>query len=109
MSESSQKVSLQCVKVPVSQTETVKRELLSQGLFLKGYKLLKEGQYVYLPISSSTSSLPNWEVFEKSFESLEKKVDTHSSLASILPASLHKFIPTSFVRVGDCILIKLDP
>ena len=109
MTINSQKVLLQCIKVPATQTETVKRELLSQGLFQKGYKLLKEGQYVYLPISSSTSSLPKWDVFEKSFEPLEKKIDTHSSLASILPIQLHKFIPTSFDRVGECILIKLDP
>lgn len=102
-------VLLWCVKVPVQQTQTMKQQLLSLGLFLKDYKLIKEQSFVFLPITLPTQPPADWILQERLFEPYERPQSYHDSLKLILPSELHQFIPSSFDRLGDCILVKLDP
>lgn len=108
MSNLPKKIVLSCIKIPINQTEQIKNELISKGMFLKGYRLIKEQGFIYLPIIKNDSYSLQWETTKKTFEILEKNFDMHSSLAQIIPVDLHPYIPTSFDRVGNCILVKLD-
>ena len=98
-----------CLKVPNKQTESVKQQLLKTGVFLKNYKLLKDRDYIYLPIDYSPDTSYDWPVKQRLFTQLKSKLDYHTVLQNILPSILHEFIPTSFDRIGPAILIKLDP
>ena len=109
MSDNKKTDELFCIKVPTRQTEAVKKELIRMGLFLKNYRLLKEDQYIYLPIVSYLNLPTSWVVEKRTFKKIEKIFDYHTILEDILPKILHQYIPTSFDRLGECVLIKLNP
>ena len=108
MSNNSVQELLFCLKVPIKQTESVKQHLLKTGILLKNYKLLKEEKYIYLPIKYASDTSYEWPVEKRLFTQFKSKIDYHTVLRKILPATLHEFIPTSFDRIGSAILIKLD-
>ena len=109
MSHSPESTSLLCIKAPVQQTEFIKKHLISLGIFLKNFKLIKEKNFIYLPISDG-SNLPAEFVLEKRvFEVLPKKISYQETLREVLPKQLHECIPSSFDRIGDVLLVKLDP
>ena len=97
-----------CLQVPKKQAETVKQELIKSGTFLKNFRLLKDQNFIYLPIDYSFDISYPWPVEQKVFTKLPNKLDYHKSLQNILPSDLHQFIPSSFDRVGTIILIKLQ-
>ena len=109
MVKSLDQVLVYCLKVPIRQAETVKQSLIKSGIFLKNFKLLKEEGFIFFPIGYTHDQQFDFPVEQKLFTPLKQKFDFHSSLRNILPLELHKFIPTSFDRIGSLILIKLHP
>lgn len=109
MSNNSEKKLLYCLKVPVKQVERVKQELLKKKIFIKDVQLIKELDFIFLPIEYSPDVQFEWHVEQRFFTQLQRFTDYQSSLQEKLPPDLHKFIPTSFDRLGDVILLKLDP
>ena len=109
MPSSPDQILLHCLKVPVKQAQSVKQELLRKNIFIKDVCLLKEPGFIFLPIVYSSEIQFEWPVEKRLFTKLQRPTDYHSSLQKILPSDLHKFIPTSFDRVGDLILLKLEP
>ena len=109
MSNSQESVLVYCLQVPIKEAETVKHDLINSGTFLKNFRLLKERNFIYLPINYSEDASYPWPVEQKLLTPLQNKLDYHKALRAILPSVLHEFIPSSFDRVGSIILIKLQP
>lgn len=100
---------LWCLKVPVKQTQSMKQQLISLGLFIKEFALIKEDQFVFLPIKLPANPSADWILEQRLFTKNPSKKPYQSILKEILPPQLHQLIPTSFDRVGNAILLKLEP
>ncbi len=109
MSHSQEPLEVYCLQVPIKQAESVKQELIKSGIFLKNYKIQKDHDFIYLPIKYSGNVSYSWPIEKKMLIPLQNKLDYHKILRTILPPTVHEFIPSSFDRVGSIILIKLRP
>jgi len=93
------------LKVPRSQGEKVRRELILQGLFVGEYPVLGEGEYILFPVSGPFSS---FEIVERDEEKRPMKHESlKEALSGILSEDEMDALIGSFDIVGDIAIIEI--
>ena len=96
-----------CYKVKTSDAEKIRRLLLKKNLLKEYLYILKNKFYVYFPIKKVTNDLNSYELTDKKFEIKVNRINSYKDMTNV-PEKIKKLLPTSFDRVGDIILIKLN-
>ena len=93
-----------CVAVPKDKAEEMRRALLAMGFLRRGVSIDREGDTVYLPVTTSVAvGYPNRErEFRESFTPIRSYKDV-----ARVPENLKPALPTSFDVVGDIAIVKI--
>jgi tRNA (guanine37-N1)-methyltransferase len=94
------------VRVPLQEAEPVRRYLRERHLLREDVNIVKDGTYLYLPVTVVPSEVDSSTVVTRLFEMKASKPSCYKDLVKI-PQSLRDALPTSYDVVGDIILLKL--
>lgn len=103
------------VKVPLSQGERARRELLSRGLLDRGVHVERSGGYLLLPLApglepEEAAKLTEAEVVRWRFrERPSRPKDLVEALQGRLPPFKLAFLPSSYDLIGDVAIVELPP
>ena len=86
---------MRCIKIKLTEAETVKSALSGQGFLAKGYKPLKTKVHLYLPI---LKKVPGMDTLSMTFQRREKKEGFKEALTKRLNNLELKKIKTSQIR-----------
>ncbi|MBR4504941.1 MAG: class I SAM-dependent methyltransferase family protein [Candidatus Methanomethylophilaceae archaeon] len=93
-----------CILVPKRQGESVRSELLSEGILDLVHRIRSDGDYLLIPIT--VPSYGGFDVVEADMPSQERRATDYREVAAV-PDSLREELPSSFDVIGDIALIKL--
>lgn len=95
------------LRVPLKEAEQVKKELMIQGLFLPGYSILKEEDYLYFPVKEKFDT--SFIFKEKDIQALPKQPQTlKEALAGKLPDEALERLKTAYDQVGSIAILEVD-
>ncbi len=93
------------VRVPKREAERVRRRLLEEGVLLKDYQPLREGDYVVFPVSECPDDL---ECVDREFLSRRKKPRSlEDALREFLPEDAVQRVTKSFDIIGHVAVIRI--
>ena len=95
---------VRCVRVPRNDAESVRSELVLNGLLDKTHRIRSDGDDVLIPIHGGCSH--RYRIEEHDLEELEQKETDYRNLLS-MDAELKDKLPTSFDVIGDVAVIKI--
>ena len=84
---------VKCVKVLIKQVNEFKSELIHNKNFNRNYKLLREGESVYLPV---IKKYKNFKLFDKNLQRIEKELTFNDLLKNELSNKEIKNLRASF-------------
>lgn len=91
------------VAVPKGSAEAVRQELLAQGVLRRGAAIAREGDTIYLPVTTASIRHPTVEhEFHESFTPIR----SYKDIARV-PSHLKDALPTSFDIVGDIAIVRI--
>lgn len=94
------------LKIPKKDGEKIRRKLIEQGLFVRGYKVVSKGKYILFPVN--VDSWAEYEVVELEAEKLPQK---HLKLKDLLSKHLSEAemdaLITSYDVIGDIIIMEI--
>jgi len=91
------------VAVPKDRAEAVRQDLVAQGVLRKGVAIARDGDTVYLPVTTSAIQHPTVSHdFRESFAPIRSYKDV-----ARIPSDLRQGLPTSFDVVGDIAIVKI--
>ena len=93
------------LKAPRDKGEAIRRELIQNGLFVDGYKIISEGGCVLFPVKSGYR---DFEVVER--DAMPIGTEAHSiaeSLRGILSEKEMEELTTSFDLIGDIAIVEI--
>lgn len=96
---------MRCVKIKLTEAETVKSALSGQGFLAKGYKPLKTKVHLYLPI---LKKVPGMDTLSMTFQRREKKEGFKEALTKRLNNLELKKIKTSMDILGTIAILEID-
>ena len=91
------------VVVAKAEAEAVRQDLLSQGVLRKGVAIGREGDAVYLPVTTAAIRHPT---VEHDFREAFTPIRSYKDVARV-PSSLRGSLPTSFDIVGDIAIVRI--
>jgi tRNA (guanine37-N1)-methyltransferase len=91
------------VSVPKEEAEAVRREFLAQGVLRRGVAIAREGDTVFLPVTTAAIGHPT---MEREFREAFAPIRSYKDVARV-PSHLRERLPTSFDVVGDIALVKI--
>lgn len=91
------------VAVPKASAETVRQDLLAQGVLRKGVVIAREGDTVYLPVTTAAIRHPT---VDHEFRDAFTPIRSYKDVARV-PSYLKAALPTSFDVVGDIAIVKI--
>jgi tRNA (guanine37-N1)-methyltransferase len=92
-----------CIKVRKGKGESVRKKLLEDGLLDQSLYVDKDGDFLYLPITS----VPEGHIVEeRDFREREKEERDYKALCEV-PDALRDLLPTSFDTLGDIAIVRL--
>jgi tRNA (guanine37-N1)-methyltransferase len=96
---------MKALKVPLKDAQLVKKKLVELDLFLKGYKYVKEEEFIYYPVKEG---LKGFELADKDFKPSKKIPDLKKSLENELSKQELELLKTAFDVVGDIAILEID-
>ena len=93
------------VKVVLKNAQKVKEELKSEDLYNNEYKILKEGEFLFIPI---TKKIAKYIIANKNCEKIEKLNSIKDYLKDRLKNKELELMPSSYDVVGDIAILELD-
>ena len=99
-------VKSKAVKIPVQETERIKKVLKEKNLIKSDLKIATTKKFSYIPIKESVKKL-EFEVISFEFEENKKKINSYKELLEI-PDNIRDILPSSFDIIGEIALIKLQ-
>ncbi len=93
-----------CIRVPKTEGERVRAELLSKGILDTGRRIGSDNGFLLIPIL--TDEYDDHEIIEADLEHLEHAPTDYKDALDI-PEELKEYLPTSFDIIGDVAVIKL--
>lgn len=93
--------------VPLQEGASAQQWLRSRDLLDKDVRVGKTSTHILFPLSSIPEDAP-WPVEEVGLELRERPPTYTELLKQRLPPPLHQFIPGSFDRLGELLLLKLE-
>lgn len=99
------------LRVPRARGEETRRDLSESGLLRVDLAILREGDFLVLPISQGSEGVPpTWgETVEREFRENRSKGPTGYRDLLEWPESEKETLPRAFDVVGDIVLIRLPP
>jgi tRNA (guanine37-N1)-methyltransferase len=91
------------VAVPKGTAEAVRKELVAQGVLRKGVAIARDGDTVYLPVTTATIRHPT---IDHEFRDTFMPIRSYKDVARV-PLYLQGSLPTSFDVVGDIAIVKI--
>ncbi len=91
------------VAVPKGNAEAVRKELVAQGVLRKGVAIARDGDTVYLPVTTATI---RHATLEHEFRDAFMPIRSYKDVARV-PQYLQGSLPTSFDVVGDIAIFKI--
>ena len=102
------KIKSKAVKVKIKHTEKVRKELIERNLLRTSLKILKRGEYAFLPVNDKINfSLENFDITEAYFCRNKSKTGSYKESVKI-PKNIKKYLPSSFDVIGNILFIKLN-
>ncbi len=96
------------VRVPAKEAEKARRELLAAGALAKEYRIMREGDYVLIPVKEEARGiLGSYKVIEAEFEPLAKRKSFEDLLREMLNEEELRHVRWSFDIVGDIAIIEV--
>ena len=97
------------IQVPFHLVQDVRNYLIQHNILRKDLKLKKNTNHVYLPITTTSPTLPfqDMQYGTTQFEYYQKTPSSYKDVLSHLPKHLKQHLPTSYDVIGDIILLKL--
>lgn len=92
--------------VPLSEAEPIRKRLKECHLLREDVSIIKEGNYLYLPVTDLPEEFHRHTIVTKAFEVKTTKPQWYKDLLSI-PKKLRSDLPTSYDTIGSIIVIKL--
>ena len=94
------------IKVPKSEGEKIRRQLIDENVFVQGYKVISEDEFLLFPVN--VSKWNDYEIVERDAEKLpEKYFKLKDLLAKYLSGSELDELTTSYDIVGDIIIAEI--
>ncbi|MDR1404934.1 MAG: class I SAM-dependent methyltransferase family protein [Candidatus Methanoplasma sp.] len=93
-----------CIRVPKTEGECVRIDLISKGILDTSRKIGSDGQFLLIPILAG--SYGDYDMAEVDLEILEQTPADYKEVLDI-PEDLRKDLPTSFDKIGDVAIIKI--
>ena len=94
-----------CVEVPVLKGEEVRRRLQGAGLLRTGLRIEREGDRLYIPVTSREGlGLP---VVEREFAEESPHLRSYRDLVEV-PEPLKPLLPKAFDSIGDIVVLRLE-
>ncbi|MGC9122931.1 MAG: class I SAM-dependent methyltransferase [Thermoplasmata archaeon] len=93
------------IKVPKIYAENILEELKEKGFLNKNLKLKHDNDYLIIPVEDSFNS-NDYEISYHDFEELVERKSYKDYLN--IDEEIKKRLPTSYDRIGDIVIIKLD-
>ena len=95
---------MKCMKVPLTEAETIKKKLLGSKLIDNNYKPEKDKNYIYYPV---INGILGYSTVEKQLERKTPK-DLRSALKNILSKNEIIHLNTSFDTIGNIAVLEID-
>ncbi len=95
------------LQVKSEQAEKIRKYLSKKNVLRKDLKIIRNDDFVYLPIEKVPKELDSSKIIEEDFEEIKKKPKSYKEIISI-PNKLKHKLPISYDIIGDIILIKLQ-
>ena len=106
-----------CIRIPAAKGETVRRLLVEHSLLDSSRKIVKDGDYLYIPVKAGTDTsmpavagLEDLEFIEYSLPEAElKNRNFRELLADKLTVEQLELLPRAFDMIGHIAVLKLPP
>ncbi len=95
---------MRCIKVPLRELESVKKQLVLKELLVSGYQLLKENGFAYLPVSGTVKG---YRAMQKDLVPVEKHLSLKEALRGVLSTSELELFSRSFDLIGDIAILEI--
>lgn len=95
-----------CIKIDVKKAEEIRCYLLDNNLADTDYNLLKENNFLYIPVKKKFDS--NHDFVEKNLQKKEKKETLKELLSKELTDEEIESLKTAYDMVGDIAIIEID-
>ncbi len=92
------------IRVPKTEAEEVRRELLARGVFNSECRPVTDGEEVLFPITGRQPDMP---YHQDTYDFPERKRDPSYPEIVKIPAELMEFLPSSFDTIGDVGIVKI--
>ncbi|MGC9307964.1 MAG: class I SAM-dependent methyltransferase, partial [Thermoplasmatota archaeon] len=93
-----------CIAVPRREAESVRQQLLEQGLLRTDLEIWSDDEHVYLPVSEPVD-IPRGEMLHREFEERLRPPDLQDLLAGLLPEDTSL---SSFDVIGDIAIVRIS-
>ena len=100
---------MDCLKVPKSEGEKVRKELLKKELLYQEGVIDSEEDYLFIPLKEAADSTLEefeYEIVDREIKKRDKKERDYKNLVE-LPEDLEDHLPSSYDIVGDIALVKI--
>lgn len=97
------------IKVPLPEAQKVKKYLLENDYFAVGYRVIKEDDYLYFPVTGRFDGLSHAFVQRDVDERVRPQVSSlKEALAKKVPAVVLEELKTAYDTVGDIAILEID-
>ncbi len=94
-----------CVAIPLAKGEEVRRRLRETGLLRTGLRIVREGDRLYIPVTSTEGlGLP---ALEREFATDSPTMRSYRNLVEV-PEPLRPLLPKAFDAIGDIVVLRLE-
>jgi len=92
-----------CIRVPLRETERVRRWLAAEGLLLRDGSIVREGEYALIPVSREVEGYPAVRARVK----LRRRLSLRDVLGRVLSSRELELVRRSFDVVGDIAVLEV--
>ncbi|MFW5946243.1 MAG: class I SAM-dependent methyltransferase [Candidatus Natronoplasma sp.] len=100
---------MDCLKVPKSEGEKIRRELLKKDLLYPDGKIESEDDHLLLPLKKDVDfdlDALGYEIVDRAIKEREKKERDYKNLIDV-PEDYEKYLPSSYDIIGDIAIVKI--
>lgn len=96
-----------CLKVPRGEAESSRKKLLELGLLDIGRRIRRDGDIVFIPVTSDRAKELGFEMADEELETRDV-IETDYRKVAEVPDDVRERLPTSFDIIGEVAIIRLD-
>jgi len=100
---------MDCLKVPKSEGEKIRKELLRKDILYQDGKIESEDDHLFIPLKKNLESKLNefeYEIVDRDIEERDRRESDYKNLID-LPEDIGEYLPSSYDIIGDIALVKI--